>query len=191
MRGDEPDPARVEAVLGQALERAVGTGSPRRVRVFGEMVRRLWAQGRRDAAIRLEAAWNDLLRRRSFRLLCAYPMSGFASSGDAEGFDAVCDEHDVVMPSERYTGLRGARDRLRYVARLEQRTAMLARESARRRALEDTLGRRDTELADLLQSSEEGVLDIDPEGTVCAANPAGHVLLGGAEDAAPRVRARS
>ena len=52
--------------------------SPRHfTRAFGEMVALLWAQGKRDAALRLEALWNDLAKRMSFALCCAYPAEQF------------------------------------------------------------------------------------------------------------------
>src|SRR2546421_9846668 len=44
------------------------------VRAYGEMVDLLWQRGERDAALRLEEFWNDLLKLQTFSLLCAYYM---------------------------------------------------------------------------------------------------------------------
>lgn len=44
------------------------------VAAFGEMVALLWADGKMDAAIKLEELWNDLAHTNSFSLLCAYPI---------------------------------------------------------------------------------------------------------------------
>src|SRR6202166_5453956 len=44
-----------------------------RVAIFGEMVALLWTDGKSQAAIRLEQLWNDLARKHSFSLFCAYP----------------------------------------------------------------------------------------------------------------------
>src|ERR1700674_2537433 len=54
----QPEPARFTEVIGPLIEQAA-QGS-RRVRIFGEMVALLWAQGNRTAAIRLEELWNEL-----------------------------------------------------------------------------------------------------------------------------------
>src|SRR5262245_30359909 len=51
----------------------------RRVRIYGEMVAVLWAQGRYQAALRLEQLWNKLADQWDFALLCGYPSSYFGS----------------------------------------------------------------------------------------------------------------
>src|ERR1700689_2223958 len=56
----------VGGVVGKALAGAAGA-SPR-VAVFGEMVALLWAEGKADAAIRLEQLWNQLGHTKSFSL---------------------------------------------------------------------------------------------------------------------------
>lgn len=54
---------------GSVISRAA-EGRPR-VRIFGEMVALLWAEGMNDAALGLEGLWNDLRKLRPFSLLCA------------------------------------------------------------------------------------------------------------------------
>jgi hypothetical protein len=56
-----PDEQRFAEVVGTVVQRMAQNGS-RRVCAFGEMVALLWAEGRHDAAIRLEELWNDLAR---------------------------------------------------------------------------------------------------------------------------------
>jgi hypothetical protein len=62
--------------------------------VFGEMVSVLWDEGKKDAALQLEALWNDALRERAFHLHCAYPRLGFINDGDET---AVCGAHTHVL----------------------------------------------------------------------------------------------
>lgn len=81
-------PTRFADIVGSLIVRARGE-STRQVRVFGEMVALLWADGDRNGALVLEELWNDLTRRMSFPLLCAYPASFFST--DAESVTHVAD----------------------------------------------------------------------------------------------------
>jgi hypothetical protein len=45
--------------------------------LFGEMVTMLWDEGRREAAVRMEALWHDRLTRAQACVLCAYPARLF------------------------------------------------------------------------------------------------------------------
>jgi MEDS: MEthanogen/methylotroph, DcmR Sensory domain len=82
--GGWPDPAAFWTVFSPVLAAAAKGRRP--VRVFGEMVALLWETGAVEAAIELEALWNELLRQFSFALLCAYPL---AAVGAAEHSDAL------------------------------------------------------------------------------------------------------
>jgi hypothetical protein len=68
-----PDPAAFWSTLSPLLKQALARPGP--VRVFGEMVALLWADGQTGAAVDLEALWNELAGQYSFSLLCAYPAS--------------------------------------------------------------------------------------------------------------------
>ena len=46
------------------------------------MVSLLWADGKREGAVRLEQLWNELAHRHSFALRCAYPIDCFAHSDE-------------------------------------------------------------------------------------------------------------
>ena len=76
-------PTRFAEVVGSLVVRARGESGARQVRVFGEMVALLWAEGDRNGALVLEELWNDLTRRMSFPLLCAYPASFFSTDADS------------------------------------------------------------------------------------------------------------
>ena len=67
------------------------------MRLFGEMVALLWDDGLIAGAIELEARWNDLARRHSFALFCAYAMSSLETTGDLAAAKQVCDQHSGVF----------------------------------------------------------------------------------------------
>ncbi|HEX8147103.1 MAG TPA: ATP-binding protein [Pyrinomonadaceae bacterium] len=136
MVGGSPESTRFEEVVGGLVERA---GGGRRVRVFGEMVALLWADGNRDAAIRLESLWNGLQRRRPFRLFCAYPMRHFGGAAQAGPLGHVCAEHSRVIPAESYTALSGQDERLRAVVELQRKALALEAEIAERKEAESAL----------------------------------------------------
>jgi hypothetical protein len=66
-----PDPAGFWQAVSPVLRQAAKAGRP--VRVFGEMVALLWQAGLTDAAVEVEAMWNELGAQYPFSLLCAYP----------------------------------------------------------------------------------------------------------------------
>lgn len=78
----QPEPGRFFEVIGNIITRAAA--GQRRVRIFGEMVALLWAEGNYDAALRLEGLWNDMQKSHAFSLFCAYSMNGFGGEEFAE-----------------------------------------------------------------------------------------------------------
>src|SRR6202044_3378227 len=62
-----PNEDRFNEVVGGVIAKALGCagGEQQRVAVFGEMVAVLWADGKADAAIRLEQLWNVLAQTKS------------------------------------------------------------------------------------------------------------------------------
>jgi CheY-like chemotaxis protein len=118
------DETRFADVVRKLLDRAeaAGVGRPR---VFGEMVSLLCEAGRQDAAIRLEEMWNEIATTRPFSLLCAYPLQAFAWDADGERFVRVCGTHARVIPAESYVDVAPPEERLRSVARLQQKAAAL------------------------------------------------------------------
>jgi hypothetical protein len=98
MANGHPDGVTFERVVGGVVRAAVA-GS-RAVRAYGAMVALLGDSGLVNAAIELEALWNDLGRRYPFSLFCAYPAHS-VSGGDGLGaLDKVCLLHgEIVGPS--------------------------------------------------------------------------------------------
>lgn len=88
-----PDPARFRDVIGSVIDRASAGG--REVRVYGEMVALLWADGDVTSTIAVEDLWNDLAVGRQFALLCAYPLQGFDDRSRA-AFEDICGRHSSV-----------------------------------------------------------------------------------------------
>jgi len=66
------------------------------VRIFGECVQLLWAQGRLDTAIQLEKVGNQLVKTYSVDILCGYPLSSFQGGIGSYVFDKICAEHSAV-----------------------------------------------------------------------------------------------
>jgi DNA-binding NarL/FixJ family response regulator len=97
MIDDWPDAIRFTEVFGDlipsALKAAAAVGP--RVAIFGEAVALLWAEGKSDAAIRLEQLANELVKAYPVDILCAYPSSLHIQE-DESAFDAISAEHSAV-----------------------------------------------------------------------------------------------
>jgi DNA-binding NarL/FixJ family response regulator len=93
-----PDPVRFfEGVSGliEAVSNAANADHPR-VAFCGERVGLLWAEGKTDAAIRLEQLCNDLCKTHEVDILCAYPLSSIRGEEDEHKFQSICAEHTAV-----------------------------------------------------------------------------------------------
>jgi signal transduction histidine kinase len=136
-----PDEERFNEVVGGVVARAIASarGAHPRVAIFGEMVALLWADGKTEAAIRLEKLWNGLARTKSFSLFCAYPMSSFSREEDAALLLKVCNEHSAVIPTEGYMGLGSEDERLRGITQLQQKAKALETEVAEHQRLRQEL----------------------------------------------------
>src|SRR5579872_3127774 len=131
------EPGRFIEVIGGIIKQA--TRSSHNVRIFGELVALLWADGNRAAAIRLEELWNDLARFYSFSLFCAYPMQGFAKEEYGAEFREICEQHSHIIPAESYATLSDADERLRVITLLQQKAIALQAEVAERKRIEEEL----------------------------------------------------
>ena len=94
MVADRPDPAGFWQAISPMLRQAAKAGRP--VRIFGEMVSLLWDAGLIDAAIEVEAMWNELGAQYSFSLLCAYPAHQAACAHQLDALTEVCRAHTRV-----------------------------------------------------------------------------------------------
>jgi signal transduction histidine kinase/ActR/RegA family two-component response regulator len=145
---DYPDAIRFENLIGDAIASIVEASPRRYVRAFGEMVALLWADGKRDAVLCLEALWNDLAKRHRFTLLCGYPLNSFSGALDGHYLAQVCAEHSEVIPAESYSNLTLAEDRQRTIVHLQHKAMLLESEMAVRKTVENELRNKISELAE-------------------------------------------
>jgi DNA-binding NarL/FixJ family response regulator len=98
MVNDMPDSDRFFEVVGGLIKAAARAGKTEhpRVAACGEMVSLLLAEGKSDAAIRLEQLWNQLAAIHELDILCAYPLSNFHNSEGEHTFRSICLEHSKV-----------------------------------------------------------------------------------------------
>jgi PAS domain S-box-containing protein len=148
------------------------------VRAFGELVALLCAQGHYDAALRVEQMWNALAEQFRFALFCAYPWQAFASAERAEVFQKVCAEHHHACSHPQPAIALDAGALARNLVRLEQKALALEAEVARRKEAEQTVLRREKELADFVENAAEGLHRVGADGTILWANRAELNMLG-------------
>jgi hypothetical protein len=67
-----------------------------RVAACGECAPILWAQGKADAAIRLEELWNQIASTYYVDILCGYPLESLRHEEDSYTFRRICEEHSAV-----------------------------------------------------------------------------------------------
>lgn len=182
MRGDAPDADLFRQHVGGLLRRARTLRENRPARAYGEMVDLLWKAGNRQGALRLEELWNDLAKVESFSLVCGYSMDNFCRADDGAGFQAVCDAHSHVVPTETFFDVDSEDTALRTVSLLQQRARALEIEVEHRRELEKSLREREAELRDFLDNATEGIHWVGPDGTILYANSAELALLGYTHD---------
>jgi PAS domain S-box-containing protein len=138
----------------------------------------LWAEGNPEAAIRLEELWNHLARTHSFSLRCAYPITNFNRDEDGEPFLKICAAHSAVIPDESYTALSTNEERLRSISHLQQKVQALETAKTERTDAQNSLRRKQSELADLLENAVEGVQRVGADRKILWANRALLHLLG-------------
>ena len=126
-------PDRVRDVIGNTLLQTRITG--RRLRVFGELVALLCAEGDVESAIELESLWNDFKVIQPFSLYCAYRLNGFTEQSMTE----VCRSHSYVIPAESFTTLPTSDSQARAIAVMQQKARLLEIEIAERLRAEEDL----------------------------------------------------
>ena len=90
-----PDAAAFWETISPVVAAACSKHGP--VRVFGEMVAVLWDMGLVDAAVELEALWNEISKQYPFTLLCAYPTEAVNDEADSDSLAQVCSAHSAVV----------------------------------------------------------------------------------------------
>ena len=98
MVNDMPDAARFFPVVGGLIEAAAKAAKREHPRVVacGECSPVLWAQGKADAAIRLEQLWDEVGKIFGLDILCGYALSSFHGEEDEHAFQSICAEHSAV-----------------------------------------------------------------------------------------------
>jgi PAS domain-containing protein len=169
MVGGGPDKQKFQETVGAVVsEGAARTKPGHRLVAFGEMVALLWAEGKRDATLRLEELWNELAERHIFDLLCAYPISVFDRLEHRQLFFSICGEHTDVNPAESYPVDGSDMQRRRSAARLQQKAKALETEIR--------IGQERVHL--LQQVTKAGTWELDIENDVFSFSSAAAKLLG-------------
>jgi hypothetical protein len=111
MTAEAPDRARFEEVIIKAMDAASAWRPQAPLRAYGEMVDLLWQEGRLEAAMRLEACWQGLMRKRPFSLMCGYKVSVLDKFEDAAALERICACHTALIPAFDPARLEAAVDR--------------------------------------------------------------------------------
>lgn len=103
MVNDVPDTARFFEVVGPLIEAAAKATKREHSRVVacGECAPLLWAEGKADAAIRLEQLWNEVAKTLEVDILCGYALNNFHGEEHEHVFQSICAEHSAVILSEK------------------------------------------------------------------------------------------
>jgi hypothetical protein len=98
MVNDMPDSARFFEVVSGLIEAAAKAAKPENPRVVacGECSPLLWAEGKPDAAIRLEQLWDQIGTTFAVDILCGYALSSFHGKEDEHVFQSICEEHSAI-----------------------------------------------------------------------------------------------
>jgi DNA-binding NarL/FixJ family response regulator len=96
MVNDSPDPGRFMALVRDLLSCAAKATRKERplVAICGECTSTLWAQGKADAALKIEQLCSQLTKQcYEVDILCGFPLSYFSNKEDSEIFRQMCAEH--------------------------------------------------------------------------------------------------
>jgi len=98
MVNDMPDATRFFQIVGGLIEAAAKAARQQHhgVVVCGEGTSVLWAEGKADAAIRVEQLWDEIGKTFGVHILCGYALSSFHGEKDEHVFQSICAEHSAV-----------------------------------------------------------------------------------------------
>ena len=98
MVNDMPDPGWFLKIVDDSIvaTRKEANGEYLRVAACGECASILWAQGKADAAIRLEELWNEIAKTYNIDILCGYSLESLRCDEDSYTFRRICEEHSAV-----------------------------------------------------------------------------------------------
>jgi DNA-binding NarL/FixJ family response regulator len=98
MVDDWPDSVRFLEVASDLIATAAkaATGDHPRVLACGECAPTLLAEGKADAAIRIEQLWDQMAKTYDVDILCGYPLGSFHHNRNSGVFQRICAEHSAV-----------------------------------------------------------------------------------------------
>jgi hypothetical protein len=98
MVNDLPDPVRFFKAIGDLIAAAVkaAKGKIPRVSGCGECAPTLCAQGKTDAAIRLEHLWDEIAKTYDVDILCGYILETLDHPAKSRIYERICAEHSTV-----------------------------------------------------------------------------------------------
>jgi CheY-like chemotaxis protein len=94
MRDGMPDPTIFFKVAGDLIATAarVAAKNQSRVALCGECASVLWAEGKTDAAVKVEQLCNQLTKRHHIDIFCGFTLNRFYREEDIQIFQKICSE---------------------------------------------------------------------------------------------------
>jgi DNA-binding NarL/FixJ family response regulator len=98
MVSDRFDRARFLKFIGELVAKAARAAMQEhgRVAACGEGSPLLWAQGKAEAAIRLEHLWDEFAQSHDLDVLCGYVLNSFQREQAKHIYERICAEHSAV-----------------------------------------------------------------------------------------------
>lgn len=160
-----PDEPRLRAVFEPVLAGAAAGGGP--VHVFVELAALLCAQGRYQAAVRLEQLFDCLCADYGLALFCAYPWRLFPDATQAQVFEDICAGHGRACGSTVHGADLDLKGRSLEQARREQKEVALGSGAPGPHQQKHAPG-----------DAVEGLHRVGPDGTILWADRAELQMLG-------------
>ena len=93
-----PDPDRFLKFITTTIDSGAKAtrGDSHRVTICAECAPSLWAQGKADAAIRLERLADDAARKYNVDIFCGYVLTGPQYEQERHIYERICEEHSAV-----------------------------------------------------------------------------------------------
>jgi DNA-binding NarL/FixJ family response regulator len=90
------DPVLAQKGAAAHLDELASVANGKRIAACGIVAPTLWAEGRKDEAVLLEALWDELLKEYEIDSLCAYSARSFTGDYDNSRLKRISDRHSTV-----------------------------------------------------------------------------------------------